>query len=395
MAAMQKQHLIDPEICIRCYTCEETCPVDAITHNDDNVVVDAEKCNYCMDCIAPCPTGSIDNWRIVSTPYSLDQQLEWEELPEQGEIAEDADNDLNESLDEDISRLLEEAHAGTGGRALAPHSAASPSINLFGRAKPAIATVQGNFRLTNAEAESDVRHIILSFGDTVFPVLEGQSIGIAPPAVDGDKVPALRLYSIASARDGEKRNANNLALTVKREKHGACSNYLCDLGKGDKVEVCGPFGGTFLMPNDPNANIIMVCTGTGSAPFRAFTERRRRAAPGADGKLLLFFGARTPEELPYFGPLNKLPESLLSRHLVFSRVPDQPKEYVQDRIHKESDTVAALMDKPETHLYVCGLKGMESGVDEALNDVLRDHGLDWSGIKTTMRASGRYHVETY
>ncbi|MCV6902575.1 MAG: 4Fe-4S binding protein, partial [Achromobacter xylosoxidans] len=27
-----KQHLIDPEICIRCNTCEETCPIDAITH---------------------------------------------------------------------------------------------------------------------------------------------------------------------------------------------------------------------------------------------------------------------------------------------------------------------------------------------------------------------------
>ena len=37
-----KQHLIDPEVCIRCNTCEETCPVDAITHDDRNYVVDAE-----------------------------------------------------------------------------------------------------------------------------------------------------------------------------------------------------------------------------------------------------------------------------------------------------------------------------------------------------------------
>ena len=52
-----KQHLIDPEICIRCNTCETTCPVGAVTHNDANYVVDAGKCNYCMECIAPCPTG--------------------------------------------------------------------------------------------------------------------------------------------------------------------------------------------------------------------------------------------------------------------------------------------------------------------------------------------------
>ena len=52
------QHLIDPEICIRCNTCEATCPVQAITHDDRNYVVDAEKCNLCMACISPCPTGA-------------------------------------------------------------------------------------------------------------------------------------------------------------------------------------------------------------------------------------------------------------------------------------------------------------------------------------------------
>ena len=65
-AGVIKQHLIDPEICIRCNTCEATCPVNAITHDDRNYVVRADVCNNCMACIAPCPTGSIDNWRIVS-----------------------------------------------------------------------------------------------------------------------------------------------------------------------------------------------------------------------------------------------------------------------------------------------------------------------------------------
>ncbi len=66
-ASFKKQHLIDPEICIRCNTCEATCPVGAVTHDDVNYVVDPEKCNYCLDCISPCPTGSIDNWRVVRT----------------------------------------------------------------------------------------------------------------------------------------------------------------------------------------------------------------------------------------------------------------------------------------------------------------------------------------
>ena len=76
-----KQHLIDPEICIRCNTCEETCPVDAVTHDGNNYVVDASICNHCMDCISPCPTGSIDNWRVVAKPYTLEEQYSWSELP--------------------------------------------------------------------------------------------------------------------------------------------------------------------------------------------------------------------------------------------------------------------------------------------------------------------------
>jgi benzoyl-CoA 2,3-dioxygenase component A len=396
LTAPIKQHLIDPEICIRCYTCEEMCPVDAITHDDMNVVVDAGKCDYCMVCIAPCPTGSIDNWRMVATPYCLDEQLSWDELPVQEDLGEADSGDLMEAMEDEISSLLAEAHAGTGGKPVAPSSAAKPSINLFSRGNPATATVQGNFRLTDAEAESDVRHIILNFGDTVMPVLEGQSIGIIPPGTgENGKPNAIRLYSVASPRGGEKPNANNLALTVKREPNGLCSNYLCDLKRGDTVDVTGPFGGTFLMPNDANANIVMICTGTGSAPFRAFTERRRRAMPGAPGELVLFFGARRPEELPYFGPLRRVPASLLTQHLVYSRLPDKPKEYVQDRMRKCADDMARLLEDDNTHVFICGLKGMETGVDDAFADICEEAGLDWAAMKPAMRSSGRYHVETY
>ncbi len=396
-APVKKQHLIDPEICIRCNTCEETCPIDAVTHNDDNYVVDAEKCNYCMDCISPCPTGAIDNWRVVATSYSLEEQFSWTELPSQEDIPIQPDAaETVEAFEDEVERLLAEAHQGLGGKAAAPVSASKPTVNLHRRAKPAIARVAGNFRLTAADAENDVRHIILDFGDTDFPVLEGQSIGIVPPGIDKTGAPhPVRLYSVASERDGEKPNANNLALTVKREPDGVCSNYLCDLKKGDKVEVTGPFGSTFLMPNDPSANIIMVCTGTGSAPFRAFTERRRRTMPSAPGKLVIFFGARRPQELPYFGPLQKLPRSLLLQYLCYSRVPERPKTYVQDRMREEGPFVAGLLREQATHVFICGLKGMEHGVDEAFADICRRDGLDWTELKARMRGEGRYHVETY
>src|SRR5262249_37413225 len=156
-----------------------------------------------------------------------------------------------------------------------------------------------------------------------------------------------------------------------------------------------PFGSTFLMPDDPMADIVMICTGTGSAPFRAFTEHRRRAMPKAKGKLYLFFGARSPQELPYFGPLQKVPKTLLDQELVFSRLPDKPKEYVQDRLRTRRADLVELLTRDCTYIYVCGLKGMESGVEAAFEDMCRDHSISWEACRARLRDQGRFHIETY
>src|SRR5260370_7511110 len=107
-----------------------------------------------------------------------------------------------------------------------------------------------------------------------------------------------------------------MALTVKRAaeprrdgsvQRGVASNYVCDLKLGDTVDVIGPFGATFLMPEDPGTDVIMICTGTGSAPFRAFTERRRPTMPPAAGKLYFFFAPPHPADPPAFRPPPKAP----------------------------------------------------------------------------------------
>ncbi len=398
MTTAIKQHLIDPEICIRCYTCEMTCPIGAIEHDDNNVVVNAEICDFCMDCIPVCPTGSIDEWRVVSEPYNLEQQYEWTELPEQAEFtnSEDEANTGLEALDPAVAALLADAHKGAGGKAVAPASAAKPVINLYNLGKPATASVQGNFRLTAKDSDADVRHIILNFDKLPFPVLEGQSIGIIPPGKDSDGNAHLpRLYSVSSPRDGERANFNNVSLTVKREDQGLCSNYMCDLAPGDTVQVTGPFGATFLLPEDPQARLLMICTGTGSAPMRAFTMRRQRTIGAKSGGMTLFFGARSSDTLPYFGPLNKVPDTLLKKHMVFSRLPDTPKEYVQDRLITEQDEVSEILADPNCYIYICGLKGMEDGIERAFTNIAESMGLQWTALRDSMREEGRYHVETY
>jgi benzoyl-CoA oxygenase/reductase BoxA protein len=162
------------------------------------------------------------------------------------------------------------------------------------------------------------------------------------------------------------------------------------------VDVIGPFGSTFLMPNHPGSNLLMICTGTGSAPMRAMTEyRRRKRAEGATGKLMLFFGARTKEELPYFGPLMNLPRDFIDVNLAFSRIPGQPKRYVQDVLRERAADVGALLRDDETYIYVCGLKGMEDGVQSALRDVANKSGQPWDALSRRLRDGGRLHFETY
>ena len=431
------QHLIDPEVCIRCNTCEETCPVDAITHDSRNYVVDADKCNLCMACVPPCPTGSIDNWRklIRVEAYSVDEQLTWDELPVQRELpvqdgsssvagqaqadASDAAQALASAADDSLAPAL----ASAAGASRPPWSAAHPYVNLYTHRQPVMATVAGNYRVTDLGTDSDTHHIVLDFGSLPFPVLEGQSLGILPPGTDATGRPHhARQYSIASPRDGERPGYNNVALTVKRvlvdhdgqPVRGVASNYLCDLAKGDRVQVIGPFGSSFLMPNHAGAHLLMICTGTGSAPMRAMTERRRRAhapigggvsAAGAagspdgqaaeDGRLMLFFGARSQRELPYFGPLARLPRDFIDIELAYSRSADHPKRYVQDALRERASDVAALLADPATHIYVCGLKAMEAGVLQALQDVAAKHSLDWSTLHQQLKAEGRLHFETY
>jgi benzoyl-CoA 2,3-dioxygenase component A len=392
-----KQHLIDPEICIRCHACVEACPKEAITFDDVNVVVDSAICDMEMACIGPCPTGAIDNWRVVVEPYSLDDQFSWDELPGQVDLAAEGGGDTSvEALDDAVAALLAEAHQGAGGAARAPASASHPTVNVNGAKNPLVATVQGNYRLTAEGADADVRHIILDLGPGRFPVLEGQTVGILPPGADANGRPhGPRLYSVSSPRDGERPNTNNLSLTVKREPHGVASNFICDLERGAKVNLTGPFGSTFLIPDDPATKLVMVCTGTGSAPFRGFTMRRQRTMPGHNGTMKLFFGARTADSLPYFGPLGKVPNTFLEKHFAFSRVEGEAKTYVQDRLRADAASLAPMLTDPATHIYVCGLKAMETGVESAFEDIARGAGLKWADVKATMRGEGRYHVETY
>ncbi|MDH5247153.1 MAG: benzoyl-CoA 2,3-epoxidase subunit BoxA [Betaproteobacteria bacterium] len=416
VSTVVKQHLIDPECCIRCNTCESVCPSSAITHDARNYVVDVSKCTACMTCIGPCPTGAIDTWRTVprAMAYGLQDQFGWDSLPD--ELTPADLTALGFAAGEEPVRA--DAEASAAGAAaqtdrmslsttVPPWSAAHPYTNLYDASDPVIATVTGNMRVTQVGREYDTHHIVLDLGKVPFPLLEGQSIGVIPPGTDESGRPHhARQYSVSSARHGERPGYNNLSLTVKRvlqdrqgnPVHGVASNYVCDLKVGDQVKVIGPFGTSFLMPNHPGSHIVMICTGTGAAPMRGMLRWRhylRTTQNFASGKMMLFFGARSKEDLPFFGRLHKLPKDFMDVHLAFSRTPGQPKRYVQDLMRERAADLAALLADEDSYFYVCGLKAMEEGVVLALRDIAEEAGLNWSTLAAALKRNGRLHLETY
>ncbi len=161
-------------------------------------------------------------------------------------------------------------------------------INTFKPKKPHVATIVSAKRIVGASAPGEVCHIRIETGGAV-KYWEGQSLGVKPPGEDPKtgKPNAVRLYSIASSRYGDDGAATSVSLCVRRAvywdkelgredpaKKGVCSNFLCDSQPGDAVSVTGPMGKVMLMPeHDPTADLIMVGTGTGIAPYRGFLRR--------------------------------------------------------------------------------------------------------------------------
>ena len=194
---------------------------------------------------------------------------------------------------------------------------------------------------------------------------------------------------------------NTVAITVKRivedydgkPAMGVCSNFLCDLAPGAKIHLAGPFGAIFLMPDDPAAILVMICTGTGIAPMRAMIERRRRVA--CEAGMTLFYGGRTSGEMPYLEDLQALSPSFLDLNIALSRQPGQSKVYAQDLIGAKATRIAALLQNDNTYFYICGSKGVERGVLDAFQNICMLLGLDWPAIRQDIANKARLHIEVY
>jgi ferredoxin--NADP+ reductase len=296
-------------------------------------------------------------------------------------------------------------------------SHADVPVNLYKPKDPFIGTVTGNYSLLAEGAIGRVNHITFDLSGGHLHYIEGQSIGIIPDGEDAAGKPhKLRLYSIASTRHGDDCADNTVSLCVRQLQYekdgetinGVCSTFLCDIEPGAKVKITGPVGKEMLLPADEEANIIMLATGTGIAPMRAYLrrmfdteERAKNPEYQFRGKAWLFMGVPTTPNLLYEDDfqsyLSAFPDNFRYTKAI-SREQNNAsggRMYIQDRVLEHADEIFALIEDPRTHVYMCGLKGMEPGIDEAMTAAASAKGLDWSELRPSLKKQDRWHVETY
>jgi ferredoxin--NADP+ reductase len=300
-----------------------------------------------------------------------------------------------------------------------PKKHADVPVNIYRPNAPFVGKCISNDGLLAEGGIGMVQHVKFDISAGDLSYFEGQSIGIIPPGKDNKgKNHKIRLYSIASTRHGDDVDDKTVSLCVRKleykdektgkEVEGVCSTFLCKIKPGDDVQITGPTGKEMLLPEDPEATVIMMATGTGIAPFRAylwrmFKDNERHANPDYQFKGLawLVFGVATTPNILYKGELEEIQEKYPDNFKLTYAVSREQKNaeggkmYIQDRIAENADELWSLIQNEKTHVYICGLKGMETGIDAALTNAAIKSDVKWAEYRSQMKRAGRWHVETY
>ncbi len=292
-------------------------------------------------------------------------------------------------------------------------------LNLYTVNRPLLGTVIESRRLTpdSRGPKNDVRHITFRFEEKL-PYLPGQSAGIIVPGTDSrtGKPHKLRLYSIASVGAGDLGDHQTVSLCVVRhfwdnaatgEKGipGLASSYLCDLKPKDQATMTGPVGRHFLLPEDfKKRDLIFTATGTGIAPYRGML--RELFETGYEGHVALYFGVQYRDVALYddeFGAIQKRHPNF-SYYKAISREETNPnpnevptrdnKMYVQALMYVHRDELKKSFEKPDTMIYLCGLKGMEAGIFPVLEQIGAELGEKESFV-AKLKSRQQLRIEVY
>lgn len=247
------------------------------------------------------------------------------------------------------------------------------------------ATILQSVRLTPPDTE-EVRELLLEVERPGFEFKVDQSFGVLVDAPgDFGNQYHHRLYSVADL-PAKSNGKQQLTMLVKRcsyidefsgEMHkGVASNYLCDRKPGDRISITGPHRLPFVVPEDKTANLILIGMGTGIAPFRAFIKNIYKNVGDWQGKVRLFYGARSGLELLYLndqdGDLtNYYDEATFKAFHAISPRPHWSDPIALDAaIEARAAEIVEMLSQANTYIYVAGYEQILGMLNKAFANIL-------------------------
>jgi ferredoxin--NADP+ reductase len=267
------------------------------------------------------------------------------------------------------------------------------------------AHVLSSERITPMESEEEVREIVLEVDRENFDYHAGQSIGVV---VSGDHALGhrhhFRLYTVADIPEKIEGNPR-VTLCVKRCNYideysgelyqGIASNYLCDLREGGSVTVNGPFGIPFEVPEDHEADLLLIGMGTGIAPFRALVKHIYQDVKDWKGRVRLFYGARSGLELLYMNDekddfTQYYDQDTFQAFKALSPRPHWSDPIAMDQeLEARSEEIISMLGDTRTHIYVAGREDILETLDKAFGNILGDEE-KWQRRKAELKAGNRW-----
>ena len=245
-----------------------------------------------------------------------------------------------------------------------------------------VAILKSTTRIT-PDTTDEVRRLVLQIDDPAFRYAAGQSIGVLVPGPHafGSDVHHRR-YSIANPTQSGNPQSVELELLVRRcfyvdevsgERYpGVASNYLCNAKPGERLRITGPYLSPFKIPGDSQSNLLMVGTGTGIAPFRAFIQQIYDQHGGWQGDVRLFYGDQGGMNLLYLneeqGDIGQYYDTVTFK--AYSALTDRPladeADGLEASLTAHVEECRRLLLDPKTYLFMAGQEKAAAAFDKVM-----------------------------
>ena len=283
-----------------------------------------------------------------------------------------------------------------------------------------LARVLSNTPITAATATDEVRELVLEVDRAHFDYAVGQSVGVIVPGPfkqAGSKPDMqlghahhFRLYTVADTPRQRDNGKPEVTLCVKRCSYideysgeqypGIASNFLCDLAPDSLVTINGPFGLPFELPADKNADLLMIGMGTGIAPFRAFVKHLYHNVGSWNGKVRVFFGARTGLDMLY---MNDEQDDFSQYYdeetfAAFKAISPRPgwgdPIAIGEALEKRAEEVLSILTADKGHVYLAGREDMLETLEKVFS-VLLGSEEQWQQLKQELQQARRWQELIY